>query len=104
MKTDPNNDLFRQNVTLGLTKLKQQLQRQYERAYPELREIVRLVLEQEEAQAWNLSSFPHLVLPDLVELHIQKLNLQPAEIGSDVVARARVNEIPSDQPTLARCA
>ena len=79
MKTDPNNEAFLQSVAIALTSLKQRLQWQYERAYPQLREIVRLVLEQEEARAWNLSPFPHLVLPDLVETHIQKLNLRPVK-------------------------
>jgi hypothetical protein len=66
-------------VSMALTRLRQRLQQDYERAYPDLREIVHLVLDEEESKAWAMSSFPHLLLPDLVEAHIAKLNLQPAE-------------------------
>jgi hypothetical protein len=31
------------------------------------------VLDEEEAKAWDLSFFPHLFLPDLVEAHIATL-------------------------------
>ena len=71
--------IFPNIVSVALARLKQRLQRDYERAYPDLREIVHLVLDEEESKAWELSSFPHLFLPDLVEAHIAKLNLQPAE-------------------------
>ena len=82
MKTDePNNltTIFPNIVSVALAGLKQRLRQDYERAYPDLREIVHLVLDEEESKAWELSSFPHLLLPDLVEAHIAKLNLQPAE-------------------------
>jgi hypothetical protein len=71
-------------VSRALTRLRQRLQQDYERAYPDLREIVHLVLDEEESKAWEMSSFPHLLLPDLVEAHIAKLNLQPAETRHDV--------------------
>lgn len=58
--------------------LKRRLQHDYEQAYPELGEIIHLVLDEEEANAWELS-FPHLFLPDLVEAHVARLNLQPVE-------------------------
>jgi hypothetical protein len=37
------------------------------------------VLDEEEAKAWDLSFFPHLFLPDLVEAHIARLGLEPAD-------------------------
>src|SRR5882757_8770806 len=81
MKTDQQSDaaVFLQTVSVAIAQLKQRLQHDYEQAYPDLREIVHLVLDEEEAKAWELSLFPHLLLPDLVEAHIEKLNLQPAE-------------------------
>ena len=82
MKTEPNQispgTVFPQIVSAALGQLKQQLQFDYERAYPDLSEIIHLVLDEEEANAWNLSGFPHLLFPDLVETHIARLNLQPA--------------------------
>ena len=81
MKTEQSSfafPLFLQTVSAALARLKQQLQHDYEQAYPDLREIVHLVLDEEEKNAWELSLFPHLLLPDLVEAHIAKLNLQPA--------------------------
>jgi hypothetical protein len=81
MKTDPNQispgTVFPQIVSAAVALLKHQLQSDYEQAYPELREIIYLVLDEEEANARNLSGFPHLLLPDLVETHIARLNLQP---------------------------
>ena len=47
-------------------------------------DLVRIVLDEEEAKAWELS-FPHLFLPDLVEAHIAQLGLRPAEIRDDRV-------------------
>src|SRR5437762_12126616 len=65
-------------VSVALVRLKQRLQQDYERAYPALREIIHLVLDEEETKAWKLSQFPHLIFPDLVGAHIEKLNLQRA--------------------------
>jgi len=110
MKTDQQPELtttvFLQIVSVALAQLKRRLQKDYEQAYPALREIIRLVLDEEETKAWALSSFPHLLLPDLVEAHIGNLNLRPAETNHD---SARVphgfNEFSTDQPaTLAWCA
>src|ERR1043166_4753499 len=80
MITDPNSELtvFLQTVSVAVRQLKQQLQHDYEKAYPQLRDIIHLVVDEEESRAWDLSSFPHLLLPDLVEAHIEKLNLEPA--------------------------
>ena len=106
MKTDQQSDaaVFLQTVSVAITQLKQQLQRDYEQAYPDLREIVHLVLDEEETKAWELSLFPHLLLPDLVEAHIEKLNLQPAETKhDDVFAPQHFNEMPMYQAAHALC-
>jgi hypothetical protein len=83
MKTEqqpePTTAVFLQTVSVAVMQLKQQLQQDYEQAYPDLREIVHLVLDEEETKARDLTLFPHLLLPDLVEAHIEKLNLQPAD-------------------------
>ena len=81
MKTDQDQDptaVFPQSLTATVSKLKNRLQRQYEQIYPELGDLVRIVLDEEEAKAWELSPFPHLFLPDLVEAHFAQLGLQPA--------------------------
>src|SRR3954454_8174086 len=105
MKTDTQPEpVFLQTVSVALGQLKQQLQHDYEQAYPDLREIVHLVLDEEETKAWELSLFPHLLLPDLVEAHIEKLNLQPAETKhDDVFAPLHFNEMPMYQPAHALC-
>src|SRR5260370_21461863 len=108
MKTDqqpePTTTVFLQTVSVAIAQLKQQLQRDYEQAYPDLREIVHLVLDEEETKAWELSLFPHLLLPDLLEAHIEKLNLQPAETKhDDVFAPPHFNEITVYQPSDALC-
>src|SRR5437764_10051383 len=87
MKTDQDQDptaVFPQIVTNAVSKLKNRLQQDYERTYPDLGDLVRIVLDEEEAKAWELS-FPHLFLPDLVEAHITQLGLQPPEIRDDRV-------------------
>ena len=78
MKTDQPNQsaaVFLQTVSVALAQLKQRLQREYEQGYPDLRELIHIVLDQEEARAWELTFFPHLLLPDLVEAHLASLNL-----------------------------
>src|SRR5438874_12279580 len=87
MKTDQYPDpsaVFPQIVTNAVSRLKNRLQQDYERIYPDLGDLVRIVLDEEEAKAWALS-FPHLFLPDLVEAHIAQLGLRPAEIRDDRV-------------------
>ena len=94
--------VFLQTVSAAVTQLKQKLQQDYERVYPDLRDIIRLVLDEEEAKAWELSLFPHLLLPDLVEAHVAKLSLQPAETKhEDVLVPHRFIEMPTYQPALA---
>jgi len=105
MKTDIQpNPVFLQTVSVALAQLKQRLQQDYEQAYPNLREIVQLILDEEEAKAWELSLFPHLLLPDLVEAHITNLNLHPVETKhDDVFARHHFNRIETGQPAFALC-
>jgi hypothetical protein len=82
MKTDQPNQsaaVFLQTVSVALAQLKQRLQREYEQGYPDLRELIHIVIDQEEARAWELTFFPHLLLPDLVEAHLASLNLRPAQ-------------------------
>ena len=109
--------IFRRTVSVAMAQLKQQLQHDYEQAYPDLREIIHLVLDEEETKAWSFSLFPHLLLPDLVEAHIEKLNLQPAatarddvivphdftEIALPSVAAAPYGAAGNYQPALALC-
>src|SRR5438046_10044882 len=86
MKTDQQTTpVFLQTVSVAIAQLKQRLQQDYEQAYPDLREIVHLVLEEEEGKAWELSLLPHLLLPDLVEAHIAKRNPQPVETTYDEI-------------------
>jgi|SRR5947199_3034024 len=106
MKTDQQLDaaVFLQTVSVAIAQLKQQLQRDYEQAYPDLREIVHLVLDEEETKAWELSLFPHLLLPDLVEAHIEKLNLQPADTRHDNLLMPHyLPKIDHHQPAFALC-
>jgi hypothetical protein len=107
MKTEqpqPNSTVFLQTVRIAVHQLKQQLQHDYEESYPELREIIHLVLDEEESRAWNLTVFPHLLLPDLVEAHIANLNLRPVETThEDVFAPHFHREFDAYQPALALC-
>ena len=96
--------VFLQTVSAAVTELKQKLQRDYERVYPDLGEIIHLIVDEEEAKAWELSLFPHLFLPDLVEAHIAKLNLQPAETKhEDLFARPSFNQFGALRPAFALC-
>jgi hypothetical protein len=106
MKAESNpTAVFPRIVSIALTRLKQQLQSDYERVYPDLREIIHLVLDEEESKAWELSSFPHLLLPDLVEAHIAKLNLQPAETRHDDLSLPHdFAQIDNCEPAFALCA
>jgi hypothetical protein len=70
--------IFIQQVIAAVSELKIRLQRDYERTYPDLEEIIRIILDEEEANAWKLSIFPHLLLPDLLEAHIETLGLKRA--------------------------
>jgi hypothetical protein len=99
MKTDhltqQINPVVPQTVAVAVSHLKNRLQRDYERSYPALGSLVRIVLDEEEARAWEFP-FPHLFLPDLVAAHIAQLGLEPAiptheiwtSVDSDVPAIA----------------
>jgi hypothetical protein len=94
--------VFLQTVSAAVKQLKQRLQQDYERVYPGLSEIIHLILDEEEAKAWELSLFPHLLLPDLVEAHVAKLGLQRAATKQDEIrVPHRFLEMPSSQPALA---
>ena len=105
MKTNIQPErVFLQTVSVALGQLKQRLQQDYEQAYPNLREIIHLVLDEEEMEAWELSLFPHLLLPDLVEAHIAKLNLLPVETKHEDVFVPHFHPgIGAYQPALALC-
>jgi hypothetical protein len=107
MKTNPQSDVppgFLQTVAGRITDLKIRLQQEYQQAYPELAEIIYIVLGEEEARARELSTFPHLLLPDLVEARVEKLKLQPAETRhEDLFEPHDFSSMPSYQPTLAFC-
>ena len=58
MKTEEHLEptaVFIQRVTAAVSELKDHLQQDYERTYPGLGEIIRIVLDEEEAKAWGLS-------------------------------------------------
>src|ERR1700709_24501 len=100
MITNPaTTSVFLQTVQAALAQSKRELQQDYERAYPTLREIIHLVLDEEESKAWKLSQFPHLLFPDLVEAHITKLSLQPVETHHRVATQVRERvHFPTFQP------
>jgi hypothetical protein len=105
MKTEDHLEptaVFIQRITAAVSELKNHLQQDYERTYPSLGEIIRIVLDEEEAKAWELSFFPHLFLPDMVETHITNLNLQPVETRhEDVFDRHDCNKFETDQSVFA---
>ena len=103
-QSEPAPAVFLQTVSAALTRLKHRLQHDYEKLYPGLREIIQLILDEEETKAWELSSFPHLLLPDLVDAHVAKLGLQPAETKHDGgLAPHHFFQMPTSQPDLALC-
>jgi len=98
--------VFLQTLTGAVSDLKNRLQRDYERAYPGLGNVIRIVLDEEEERARDLSSFPHLFLPDLVAAHMERLGLQPMSTSHDnLLAPAAFVEIESDSlsPVYADC-
>ena len=64
----------------------QKRRRDYQKAYPDSGEIIHRMIDEEEAKAREISFFPHLILPDLVDARIGKLGLQPAETRHDTAA------------------
>ena len=56
MKTDQLQEpapLFSQMVSVALGRLKKRLLHDYQKAYPDSDEIIHLVLDEEEAKAWD---------------------------------------------------
>jgi len=100
MQTDQQtegNAVFLQTLTRAVSDLKNRLQQGYELAYPGLGKVIQIVLDEEEEKAWDLSSFPHLLLPDLVEAHMECLGLQPVSMRHDnLLAPGAFIEIESD--------
>jgi len=89
--------VFLQTLTGAVSDLKNRLQQDYVQAYPGLGTVIRIVLEEEEERARDLSSFPHLLLPDLVEAHMERLGLQPMSARHDnFLAPAAFVEIESN--------
>jgi hypothetical protein len=79
MKTDQPQErapTFAQMVSTALGRLKKRLQRYYQKAYPDSGEILHRMIDEEEAKAREISFFPHLLLPDLVDERIRKLGLR----------------------------
>jgi len=106
MKTDQpyqSAPAFLQTVSVALGQLKKRLQQEYERGYPDLRDLIRLVLDQEEARAWDLTLFPHLLLPDTVEAHLASLNLHRVQTKHADLFASRDSEIETDQPAFTLC-
>jgi hypothetical protein len=100
MKTEEHLEptaVFLQRVTAAVSELKHQLQQDYERTYPGLGEIIRIILAEEETKAWELSFFPHLFLPDMVEAHVAALGLEPTDARRDNI----VTPLPFAPPELA---
>ena len=87
-------NVFLDALPSAISNLKCRLQKQYEQANPGFGNIIRLVIDEEEASARILSClFPHLILPELVEIHVAQLGLRPSsnerdnmEIPLDLVA------------------
>ena len=72
--TEPS--VFHDSVSAAVRGLRLRLEENYRKAYPDLADIIHLVLDQEEVRAWQLSPFPHLLFPDLVQARIERLNLR----------------------------
>lgn len=97
MKTDQLNQkaiiVFLQAASVAVAKLKQRLRQDYEWAYPDLREIIHIVLDEEEARAWEMTLFPHLLMPDMVEARLAQLNLSPAKAKRPRVFAPQHNQL-----------
>jgi hypothetical protein len=74
---------FAEKLAGAVAELKYRLEERYERAHPGQAELVCSAIAEAEALAWELSFFPHLFLPDLVEARIAQLALQPASARSE---------------------
>jgi hypothetical protein len=99
MKTDQPDQaaavVFLQTVSVAVAQLKQRLQQNYERAHPDLGQLIHIVIDQEEARARELTLFPHLLLPDMVETHLASLNLRPVATRHDALERYEIQRYES---------
>src|SRR5262245_134123 len=104
MKTNQPNQapavVFLQTVSVAIAQLKQRLQQEYEQAYPDLGQLIRIVLDEEEARAWELTLFPHLLIPDMVEAHLASLNVHSVRTRHRAVDR---HEIETYESAFALC-
>ena len=75
---------FTVRVTGAVAELKIRLQAHYQRALPGQTELVRAAVADAEARAWQLSFFPHLFLPDLVDARVAELASQPTFMSREV--------------------
>ena len=94
MKTEEHSEataVFLHKLTAAVSELKERLLHDYEQLYPGLGEIIRIVIDEEEAKAWELSFFPHLFLPDIVDAHIATLGLEPAGTRRDNILAPAMN-------------
>jgi len=101
MKNETTSEVisvFPRMAAAAMSGLRNQLLEDYEEKYPGLGEIIRIVVDEEEAHAWKLSAFPHLFLPDLVGEHIAQLGLEPADARHDSIFP------PTQSPPLALAA
>src|SRR5262249_14506444 len=109
MKTDQpyqSAAVFLQTVSAALTQLKQRLQQDYEQAYPDyadLHHLIRLAADAEEARARDLTAFPHLLLPDMVEAHLASLNLHQVRTRHMTHFASPNTETGTHQPVFALC-
>ena len=93
MKTDQPDQavvVFLRTVSVAVAQLKQRLQQDYEQAYPDLGQLIHIVIETEESRAWELTLFPHLLLADMVETHLASLNLHPVRTRHHGVDRHEI--------------
>jgi hypothetical protein len=79
---------FAHQVTRAIEQLKHRLQAHYERLHPSQPERIRVAIAEAELLASRLSVFPHLFLPDLVEVRIAELALQPVAADEPVFSHA----------------
>ena len=82
--------LFPELISVALSQLKTRLRDNYQKAYPDSGEIIHRLIDCEEARARELSFFPHLILPDLVEARFAELGLESAQASPDTTAASRV--------------
>jgi hypothetical protein len=75
---------FALKLSRAIAELKHRLLLHYVRLYPEHAKVIRGAVAEAEAQAWELSFFPHLLLPDLLEARLAALQLQPAFLTDEI--------------------